>query len=373
MTTGLAGVLRVLVAILLLNLLPGVPVEAATAQPPSTPVAAPVGDERRTSQLNVSIVVFDPGVPTDPSSHRRLQVFPRIREVEALFLPFVLRETLVESNEWGAVRVVPERDSAAELLVSGTIVRSDGEMLELQLNAIDASGRVWVNKAYAGRGASGNGQSTTMPGTPGYQKLYAEIAEDLRIARADLDEKALSDIIQVSWLRYANQLVPAAFGDYLDNAPDGTFKIQRLPAENDPMLERIERIRRLEYVVTDTVDEQFQQLHTEIASTYDLWRKYRRQLAEYRHKEDLRLKNSRSSAPRGSYEAIKKRYDNYKWSRIGEQDQKGWAEGFNNEVGPTVAELESHVARLKSLVEQQYAEWGRILAEIFSVETGLDE
>jgi hypothetical protein len=83
------------------------------------------------AELNVSISVFDAGVPADPSTHRDLMVFPKIRRIEALFLPFVLRDTMVETNEWGAVRVVPELDIAAELLVTGAIVGSDGETLSL--------------------------------------------------------------------------------------------------------------------------------------------------------------------------------------------------------------------------------------------------
>jgi len=59
-----------------------------------------VEDARELSALNVSIAVFDTGVPEDLSLHRDLQVFPQIREIEAMFLPFVLRDTLVRTNEW---------------------------------------------------------------------------------------------------------------------------------------------------------------------------------------------------------------------------------------------------------------------------------
>ena len=92
--------------------------------------------------LNVSIVIFDPGVPDDKSLHRDLQIFPRIREIEARILPFVLRDTLAGTGGWGAVRVIPEPDVSAELLVTGEIGRSDGEMLELRIRAVDASGVV---------------------------------------------------------------------------------------------------------------------------------------------------------------------------------------------------------------------------------------
>lgn len=325
-------------------------------------------ERRKLTELNVSIVVFDAGIPTDVSSHRRLQVFPRIREVEAMFLPFVLRDTLVNTEQWGAVRVVPEPDLAAELLITGRIIRSDGMRLELQMRAVDATGRVWLEQTYAADAVEAGADLNQSD--KGFGALYRNIEQDLRAVRSALDDASLAAIVEVSLLRYADQLAPAAFAQYLGAGDNGTFEILRLPAENDPMLERIERIRRVEYLVTDTVDEKYQQLNDEIASTYDLWRKYRRQLAQYRHREQQRQQASESKAARSSFESMKSRYDNYRWSRLEEQDIEGWAQGFDNEVAPTVMELEARVDELQGLIEAQYAEWGRILAELFALETG---
>ena len=86
--------------------------------------------------LNVTIPVFDPGIPDDPSVFREQQVFPRIRNIEAKIMPFLLRETLVATEQWGAVRVVEDPEAAAELLVFGQIVRSDGDYLDLRIRAI---------------------------------------------------------------------------------------------------------------------------------------------------------------------------------------------------------------------------------------------
>ncbi len=370
--------LRTLSVTLVVNLFICFPLQPAAGQQAAEQLqseagATLAGIERRVAELNVSITVFEPGVPVDPLSYRSLQVFPRIREVEALLLPFMLRETMIETDEWGAVRVVPEPDIAAELLVSGEIVRSDGLALELQIDAVDASGRVWLNKAYVSEATTSNGQSDTESNMSEYQKLFASIAEDLQIARAPHDDRALADIIEISFLRYAYQLAPSVFDGYLNNTPDGTFNIQRLPAEDDPMLERIERIRQVEYLIIDTVDERFQELNAEIESIYDLWREYRRQVAQYMNDETQRLQAAKSNAPRGSYEAIKSLYDNYKWARTEEQLRENRAQAFDNEVGPTVMEMTSRVAELEVWLEQQYAEWRDILAEIFTLETGLEE
>ncbi len=323
--------------------------------------------------LNVSIAVLDPGIPADATTHRRLQVFPRIREFEALLFPFVLRETLVATTEWGAVRIVPEPDPAAELFLAGEILRSDGATLQLHLLASDASGRVWLDKEYTDTATIGARPNESASGARAYQGLYDDIAHDLRVARELLDQKALLDIVEISMLRYANQLAPSAFQDFLQRAPDGTFKINRLPAQNDPMLERIQRIRNVEYVMTDAVDEKFQEIHAEIGSTYAVWRNYRQKYAQYQLEQAQWQENGSAKAPRDSYEAMERLYDNYKWARLAEQEQESWAKAFDNEVGPAVARIESRVAELDDWVDDRYAEWNRLLAEIFELETALEE
>lgn len=322
--------------------------------------------ERKPAQLNVTLVVFDPGVRRNQAPDRRSGVFPEIREIEARYLPFLLRKTLVETDEWGAVRVVSEAEPAAELLISGTIAKSDGVSLVVNLRAVDSTGHEWLNQSYAGSAAPIDDQRE---GVEPFQSLYDRIAADLYAARAKFDDNALAKIAEVSLLRYANVLAPVAFGDYLETGPDGNLDIRRLPARGDPMIQRVERIREFEYLFTDTMDEQYEELYREIASTYDLWRKYRRQLAQYVQDEEERLLNG-SGGSRGSYGTMKRNYDNYRFTKIQEQKLRKWATGFNNEVAPTVMELEGRVVELRGGLQARYDEWREILKSIYLLETG---
>jgi hypothetical protein len=316
-------------------------------------------DGRASTQLNVSIAMFDPGIPADRSTHRALEVFPRVRKIEALYLPFVLRTVLSEQREWGAIRVVPDSDIAAELLISGAIVRSDGNVLVLHIRAVDARGHVWVDRNFSG-------------GTEN-EYLYDEIATSLLAERSNLDGKALRDIVEISLLRYAQLLAPAAFDDYLQENPDATFTVRRLPASNDPMVARIERIRGVEYVFTDAVDAKFRELSADVETVYDLWREYRRKFNQFQREESLRAQTFESDAERGSYEAILERYEHYKWDRQAAEEQEKWAVGFENEMGPTITAIEERVAELEGWVEERYSEWQRILAELFELETALPD
>lgn len=326
-----------------------------------------------TPRLNVSIAAFDPGVPVDQSLHRDLEIFPRIRKIEAMFLPFVLRQTLVATGEWGAVRVVPEPEPAAELLITGRVGRSDGETLELVVRAVDASGHTWFDRAFTGtvtdnyapRGEEGTG-------APSYQPLYDEIAAELRMARGRLDARTLANISEISLLRYGNELAPSAFGDYLAEGGDGAITLRRLPAVNDPMLERIRLIRETEYVITDAIDAKFREFHAEIGKVYDVWRRYRRQIVTYQQREASRAVENRYDAPRGSYEAYQNVYDNYKRDRLAGQEQDRLAVAFNNEVGPRVLAMETRIEELDGWVDAKYAEWHRLLEELFEAETAME-
>ncbi len=341
----------------------------ATAALLCLPVLAPAGNSEA---LNVSISVFDPGVPDDRSLHRNLEIFPRIRAIEAHFLPFVLRETLVATGEWGAVRVVTGPDDAAEVGISASIVESDGERLELHVQAIDASGRLWFDRSFA----SGLAEAPQQAGDAGprspFQPLYDEIAVALRGARAQLDDQALARIREISLLRYAVELAPSAFAPYLESDGEGNYSLRRLPARDDPMLDRIERIRLTEYVITDTVDAKYRELHEEIASTYGLWREYRRKSLLYDEQNARRAEKTKSDAPRGSYTAIRNLYDNYKWDRVTAQEQDRLAIAFNNEVGPVVDAMEARIAELEGWVDAKYAEWHRLLEEVFEAEADLN-
>jgi hypothetical protein len=64
-------------------------------------------------------------------------------------------------------------------------------------------------------------------------------------------------------------------------------------------------------------------------------------------------------------------YDAYKWSKIHEQDLDELAQGFNNEVAPTVLEVKGKVFRLTGTLDSQYRDWRNILRQIFELETGL--
>jgi len=339
--------------------------------------AVPVGNvtlrvESGTSEqdmLDVGLVIFSPGIPLDESLHSKLGIFPEIRKAEAQFMPVLLRQVLLATNAWGVVRVLPDKQVSSELLVNGKIRQSDGSRLVLEVSAWDATGRQWLDKTYTDT-ATERDYPATEGGDP-FIDLYRQIANDLLAFRQRLDRRQLQVIREVALMRYAASLSEEAFGSYLQRDPEGIYSLVRLPAEGDPMMVRVERIRNQEHLFVDTVDEQYVNLYEEMAPTYNLWRQYGREQALYQQDYEARAQTRERIGQRGTFSAMEQTYNTYKQIKIQEQDLDEMALGFNNEVAPTVMEASGKVFRLSGTLESQYNEWRSILREIFAIETGL--
>lgn len=346
----------------------------AWAQEPAAPIEVPdaVALLQRSPTdgifLDVGVVIFDPGIPVDAATHGELGIFPEIRQAEARYLPVLLRRALVDSGAWGAVRVLPEASPLSEISVTGAIEYADGRTLQLAIRAVDATGRVWLDAVYRDHAAAGD--YPVAPGDDPFADLYRAVANDLLARREALDEGVARVIRRVAFLRYASSLSPEAFADYLAGGGAQPYSVSRLPADGDPMIARVERIRDHEYVFIDTVDEQYLSLQEETADTYGLWRQYDRERALYLADYERRAQQRDSAGSRGSFAAMQQSYSAYRTIKMQQQDLQELARGFNNEVAPTVIEASGRVFRLTGNLETRYSDWRRILREIFALETG---
>lgn len=320
--------------------------------------------------LEIGLVVFHPGFDGDSGEARKQGIFPEIREAEASYLPYALRRTLVDSNHWGAVRVLPTVSSGTELQLIGRIISSNGAELRFHLEARDARGHIWLDREFSAQATETAYQAAERKRRRPFQDLYNEVANELLKARNQLSAKELARIRSTAELRYANSLLPDAFGSFLQSTETGQYQVLRLPAREDPMLSRVNRIREQEYLFIDTADEQYAELYTEMMPVYDLWRQFQREQVVYREAYDKRLAD-REKPRKDSYQALKQNYNNFRWAKLQRQEMKMIAEGFDNEVAPTTVELEGNVFRLSGSLDERYREWRRILKQIYTLETGI--
>lgn len=345
--------------------------------------------------LDVGIQVFDPGLPED-ESELPPSVFPEVRRSEARWIAIQLKETLQETGQWGAVRVVPVAGSALDVKVTGRIIQSSGKELVVQVLANDSTGRVWINSRYkhVTNGAAYDDSDQLADQDP-FQALYHQISNDLVAARSQLTRAEIGDVRQVSELQFAADLAPIPFSDYLAVNRKGRYEVARLPAAQDPMMDRVARIREREYMFVDTLNQHYANFYTEMSEPYESWRQfsYEEQMALEKLRRKARTQQIlgalavlgamfaqvdsaaeaaiRDAAALGGMAAIQAGVATSKEAKIHVEAIKELGASFEAEVTPLVIEVEGQTLRLSGSVETQYEKWRELLREIYATETAL--
>ena len=332
-------------------------------------------------KLDVSIQVF-----THPETTAEKAVVPekkpakapidkKVDPVQAVIaseprlLPMYLRYRLEQSGSFGAVRVLPVIDNGAELRISGLIVKSDGNVLQLAIKATDSTGRVWLDRTFNGTAISSQTLSGDTLAQDDFSQLFSEITNALKQQYAQLNASQLGSIHNVALLRYGLGLVPQAFSSYLEDDGKGVVTLKRLPAADDPLMKRILNVREREYQFIDVVDEEYARFYTAAKPLYSVWRESQREQAESSTARNERALTTTSEFPRGTYRALQQSYNNYRWAKLQELYVDELGEGFTNEIEPTELQTNESLHKLTGTFEQQYREWRSILAELFTLDT----
>jgi len=298
------------------------------------------------------------------------------------------------------VRVIPSRYVFTDVTVSGEIEQSDGEFVSLRVRVEDALGREWYERDYSMQtGIISYAEYRDRTQDP-YQKVINDIANDLHAYAATLDPQDIRRMRQVSELRFFGDMVPGAFGEYLETDDKGMVSIVRLPAENDPMVDRLRQVRERDRLVIDTLNEHYANFYYGIALPYEGWRRTaREQAVVYRQTKrsaamrallgvvvvagsmqiDTGGSHSRAKQAtqfvgidrgmRAIYEAWQMRSS----ANIHRENIRELSESFVAEATPLVIQVEGESRRLTGTAESQYESWRKLLKEIYQTETGFSQ
>jgi hypothetical protein len=344
--------------------------------------------------LDVGIQIFDTGIEAAEAEGKTF-IFPELRRAESRYFPYMLMETLQTSAAWGAVRVVPNEKNAVDVLVQGEILESDGELLMLKISVSDATGRDWFTKEYQSLTSKYSYDRRRREEADPFQGLYNEIANDmLAYRREELNEQSIAEVRTVAELRFAQNFSPEAFSDHVSVDKKGKYYISRLPAKNDPMLERIHRIRERDYLFVDTLQEYYGSFVRNMDQPYDEWRRQS-------YDEVIRLRelqrtarnrkiggiaailagiaaagsNNGSAATAGQVAVIgggyvvKSGFDKSAQADIHVEALQELGDSLEAEIEPHVIEMEDRTITLSGTVENQYDQWREILKDIYILDT----
>ncbi len=345
--------------------------------------------------LDIGIRPFDPGIPNDLKEIEEQLIIPDVRRAEASYLAFQLKDTLELTGNWGAVRVTPETSNAVDLHVTGRILESDGELVRVEIRVSDATGKEWYRRTYEDVASK---FSYEKPIEDPFQDLYNDIANGLLAERAKRSRDQLLNIKAVASLKFAADLAPMAFGDYLGASSNGELTISQLPASNDSMMTRVNRIKEQEYLFVDTLDDYYSRFHREMRSSYDEWRHATYDEAIRLREVERQARNrlvagalliaggiaagsesdtwagdaAAAGAVVGGIGAIREGLSRRKEAEIHAESLRELSQSLGTEITPYVLDIEGRTIELVGTAEQQYTQWRKLLHDIYLEETRVE-
>ena len=246
--------------------------------------------------LDVGVDVFAANIATDFDAEDDPIARPEVRRAEGNYLAYLLKEELNSRGDWAAVRVTPH-GVPSDVGVEAVIEDSDGEVLALRVRVTDARGALWFETRYETLASAETYAELRRDGDP-FEKLYRQVASDMRDWLYRLPDSELARIRTISEMRFAQGLAPDAFTDYVVETDDGTLTLRRLPAVDDPLLAQVRQIRSREHLFLDTLDEYFADFNSAMFLPYRHWRRatYQNKLTHRRLAQEARARTLAGSA-----------------------------------------------------------------------------
>ena len=346
--------------------------------------------------LDVGVAMFDPGLDELDGDQEELTNH-QVRVAESRYAPYLLAETLQRSANWGIVRLMPNHSSPMDVYITGTILESNGESMSMRVHVADSTGKDWYTKVYDQEISQFSYDPSQRQQSDPFQILYNNIANDLLAwKKNNITDEEVVEIRTISEILFARRFSPDVFDPYLTTSRNGIYQINSLPADSDPVLERIRDIRERDFMFIDTVQDYYATYVRQMRLPYDSWR-------EQSYHETITLRELEASAKRrfiagavavvgglaaatqgsnyatqaggafgvgaGAY-LIRSGFDKRAEARIHMEALEELGQSLENEVAPQVINLDDRTITLTGSVEEQYEQWREILADLYAAEVG---
>lgn len=286
------------------------------------------------------------------------------RETEAQLLGAKQRRVFENAGQWGVVRLYPQPSLIPQLMLDMVVLQSDGRQLRVHATLTGVHGDTLLSDTYLDY-ASSEGVLTADNEDP-FTDLFHRIHNDVATKVALMPESE-DYLRQLSFLRYAQQLAPQAFEAYLSREGE-SWQLLRAPAEQDPMYQRISKLREYELLFVDTIDEQLTSALREIDTAYRLWLRASKEQLDWLEKRRARGVNAEGLADDSAFARHQAVYAAYRSLKIHEQELFELVLDLESESRSTALEIEETVVTLEGTLEQQYREWREALAKIMMLE-----
>ncbi|WP_334127489.1 hypothetical protein [Sneathiella sp.] len=362
--------------------------------------AAKVDPVAAKPKLDVIIPVFDPGIPASYEEQKEERIWPELRRAEAVRFALKLKEKLEATGQFGAVRVAPGTEATGDLYVMGKIIESNGLDVEIEVEVFDISGVKWYDEDYDHEVPENFHQSIRNKDKDPYDPVFEEAAADLvaKLKSADATELAL--LKSVTEMRFGANFSEEAFAEHMKSS-NGRIELVSLPAENDPMVERIRAIRVRDQLYIDNLQQHYESFNAQMSPSYAVWLK-QAQEAEIAYSEAKSRQTAQvvggvllailgvglaaashnsgnyarstgamvgaGAAGIGSIMLFSESFKTSNETKFHAETLEELGKSLDSELAPQVVEFEGQTKELTGSAEKQFSEWRHFLKEIYDQE-----
>ncbi|MEM7071043.1 MAG: hypothetical protein AAF403_04720 [Pseudomonadota bacterium] len=222
--------------------------------------------------IDVMVPVFDPGLPVDTASYTEEGIWPELRRAESNRFAFKMKEALENTGDFGAVRVVPDDQASGDLFVLGTIIQSNARDVEFKLEIFDSRQKRWGVRKFSYEVEPAFHEDLRNKNKDSYQPVFDEAAQYIvtLLKRRSVDD--LGELKQITKLKFASIFSQESFSQYLEK-DDGQLKLVGLPANDDPMVTRVERLKAHDDACVDQLQHNYEDFNLSMNPSYYLWQK----------------------------------------------------------------------------------------------------
>ena len=219
-------------------------------------------------RLDVAISVFDPNI----SKLKNDDVWEELRKAESVRFAYKLKTFIEETNKFGAVRVVPDLNATSDLYISGKILESNSEDVELDIKVADISGNLWIDDEF----------EHTVPddfydrggyNEDSYDPVFKKIAKKIEEKLQFISTKNLDDLEHISDLRFGLSLSEESFSENIFQDEKGKYTIKTKLNKSDPKFIRLNNLRVRDQLFIDELQVFYMNFDENIDSSYLTWQR----------------------------------------------------------------------------------------------------
>ncbi len=344
-------------------------------------------------KINVVVPVFDPNIPEDSDTWEKLGIFPELRRAEANRFALKMKSALHNTNAFGTVKVVPNATATADLYIIGKIIQSTGEDVEINIAAVDISGRQWFAENFNHQVKEGFHSNLRNKGKDAYDPVFQAAAAHVIEKLKAYSSEELEKLQLLSQLRFGSSLSEETFTQYLKS--DGRrVELISAPADDDPMLRRIQSIYVRDQLFIDNLQAHYADFDRKMDESYLVWqqqslvegkaaRKAKKKAMVQKIlggaliiagvvgavKADNTASEVVSVGALGAGGALAiKGFQTSAEMKVHREALAELGESIDIELAPRVIEYENETTKLVGDAAEQYGQWGAFLKKIYALE-----